>query len=220
MLENSLLKFNGIFELSNIKNERQRMKNIYISFIIGFLSLLFISTIRAQSEPTEYLSVGKKIQFNGENFELKWSSHPSNEYYKQEYLRKDDKLPRYEKMIMVEAVKRNIPVKNIATAKINELENLKKKNPVVSYEKFEKEKNEIILEFVLSDGSRIYEWNIYRYKNENNESGNYLVLYAYSYRNYVSNEKEKIKFLDEIKTIKNDLVKKVGEIELPKVETK
>ena len=120
------------------------MKNIYKLFTIGFLSLLFISTVKAQSEPTEYLSVGKKIEFNGENFELKWSSHPSNEYYKQEYLRKDDKLPKYEKMLMVEAVKGNIPAINVATGKINELESQKRRNPIVNYEKFEnKEKNQL-----------------------------------------------------------------------------
>ncbi|WP_242202532.1 hypothetical protein [Aestuariivivens insulae] len=194
------------------------MKNIYRFFTIGFLSLLFISTVKAQSEPTEYLSVGRKIKFNGEEYELKWSSHPSNEYYKQEYLRENDKLPKYEKMLMVEAVKGDIPAVNVATGKINELENWKKRNPIVSYEKFENGK-EIILEFILSNGS-IYEWNIYRYINEENESGNYLVLYSYSYRNYVSNEKEKNEFLNTIKTTKKDLVKKVGEIELPKVETK
>ncbi len=207
--------------LANIKTKLKRMKNIYRLFIVVFLSLLFISKAKAQSEPIEYLSVGNEIEFNGENFELKWSSHPSNEYFKQEYLRKNDKLPKYEKMLMVEAVKGNIPAINVATGKINELESQKRSNPIVNYEKFEnKEKNEIILEFVLSDGNSIYEWNIYRYKNEKNKSGNYLVLYSYSYRNYISNEKEKIKFFNEIKTLKQDLVKKVGEIELPNVETK
>jgi hypothetical protein len=197
------------------------MKNIYRLFTIGFLGLLFISTTKAQSETTEYLSVGNKIEFNGENFELKWSSHPSNEYYKQEYLRKDDKLPNYEKMLMVEAVKGNIPAKNVVAGKINELENLKKRNPVVNYEKFENtEKNEIILDFIMSDGKSTYEWNIYRYQNQSNESGDYLVLYSYSYRNYISNEKDKRKFLSEIKKMKKDLVKKVGKIDLPNVKTK
>ena len=194
------------------------MKSIKRFFTIAFFSLLFISTANAQSEPTEYLSVGKKIEFNGEDYELKWSSHPSNEYYKQEYLRENDKLPKYEKMLMVEAVKGDIPAINVANGKINELENWKKSNPSVSYEKFENGK-EIILEFVLSSGN-IYEWNIYRYKNEENKSGNYLVLYSYSYRNYISNEKEKDEFLNTIKTKKTDLMKRVSEIELPKVETK
>ena len=196
------------------------MKNIYKLLTLGIFSLLFISTVRSQSETKEYLSVGKKIEFNGETFELKWSSHPSDVYYKQEYLRKDDKLPKYEKMIMVEAVKGDIPAINAATGKINELENWKKNNPIVEYEKFEnKKENEIILEFVMSDGNSVYEWNIYRYKNENNESGKYLILYSYSYRNYITNEDEKNKFLNEIKTLKTDLVDKIGEIELPNVET-
>ena len=121
-------------------------------------------------------------------------------------------------MLVVEAVKGDIPAINVANGKINELENWKKSNPIVSYEKFENGK-EIILEFVLSSGN-IYEWNIYRYKNEENKSGNYLVLYSYSYRNYISNEKEKDEFLNTIKTKKTDLMKRVSEIELPKVETK
>ena len=54
------------------------MKSIKRFFTIAFFSLLFISTANAQSEPTEYLSVGKKIEFNGEDYELKWSSHPSS----------------------------------------------------------------------------------------------------------------------------------------------
>ncbi len=193
------------------------MKNIYKIFTIGFLSVLLISTVKAQSEPTDYLSVGSKIEFNGEEYELKWSSHPSSEYYKQEYLRENDKLPKYEKMLMVEALKGDIPAIKAANGKIDELENWKKSNPIVSYEKFENGK-EIILEFVVSNGNS-YEWNIYKYKNEENKSGNYLVLYSYSYRNYISNEKEKDKFLNTIKTTKTDLVKKVEEIELSSVET-
>lgn len=179
------------------------MKNIYKFFTIGILSLSLISTAAAQSEPKEYLSVGKSIEFNGEKYELKWSSHPATIYYKQEYLRKNDKLPNYNKMLMVEAVKADFSAAHIADEKISELEKWKKINPIVRYEKFE-QGNEVILEFILSSG-KIYEWNIYRFKTENNKSGNYSVLYAYSYRNYVSNEKEKNDFLNEIKANKNTL---------------
>ncbi|WP_434353081.1 hypothetical protein VH441_07740 [Psychrobacter sp. HD31] len=194
------------------------MKNIYIFFAVSFLSVLFITTANANSEPTEYLSIGKEIEFNGEVYELKWSSHPSKEYYKQEYLRKNDSLPEYEKMLMVEAIKGDFPAIYVANGKINELEGWKSINPIVSYEKFEYGK-EIVLEFILSSGN-IYEWNIYRYRNEKNESGNYLVLYAYSYRNYVSNEEEKNTFLNTIVTTKANLVKKVGNIELPNIQAK
>ena len=47
------------------------MKSIKRFFTIAFFSLLFISTANAQSEPTEYLSVGKKIEFNGEDLGFK-----------------------------------------------------------------------------------------------------------------------------------------------------
>ena len=48
------------------------MKNIYKLFTIGFLSLLFISTVKAQSKPTEYLSVGKKVKENKTFEKNKW----------------------------------------------------------------------------------------------------------------------------------------------------
>lgn len=198
------------------------MKNIKRLFTIGFLSLLFISKVNAQSKPTEFLSIEKKIEFNGEEYELYWSSHPSNGYYRQEYLRENDKLPKYEKMLMVEAVKGDTQAIKVATLKIKDLENRKKNDPFVSYEKFVNGK-EIILEFVLKFG-KTFEWNIIRYKNEENESGNYLVLYSYRYRMYGSQylpyENVKNEFLNTVKTSKTYLVKKVREMELSNVKTK
>ena len=194
------------------------MKHIHRILTIVCLSILCISSTIAQSEVTDYLSVGTQIEFNEEDYQLKWSSHPTEVYYKQEYLRADDQLPKYQKMLMVEAVKGDIPAENAANAKINELENWKKRNPIVRYEKTQSG-NDIILEFVVSDGNSIYEWNIYRYRNEKNDSGNYLVLYSYSYRNYGSEKEDETTFLKEIKASKKDLVKMVEAIELPEVNT-
>ncbi len=170
---------------------------------------------------TDYLSVGNTIQFNQEDFYLQWSSHPTNEYYKQEYLRKEDKLPNYEKMIIIEAVKGNISVNQAVKSKMNELENWKKQNPIVNYQKVEnKKKNEVILDFLVSDGKSIYEWNVYRYQKQKNKNKEYLVLYAYSYRNYVSNKDELLKFLADVKHIRVNLVNKISKITLPKVNPK
>lgn len=48
----------------------------------------------------DYLSVGSLLKFENENYNLTWSSHPNETYYKQEYLKTtDNKLESYEKMI-------------------------------------------------------------------------------------------------------------------------
>lgn len=197
------------------------MKKVYQIITIGLLSLLCISASKLNADPIDFLSVGKNIEFNKESFELKWSSHPSDNYYKQEYLRKDDKFPKYKKMIMVEAVEGEISGNQAAEGKIMELENWKKKNPIVKYQKIEnKEKNEVLLDFILTDGKSIYEWNIYRYQNQKSKSGNYLVLYSYSHRGYITNKEEEAKFFNSVKEIKADLINKVNAISLPNVKTK
>ena len=52
-------------------------------------------------------------------------------------------------------------------------------------------------------GNSIYEWNVYRYQEQKNETGNYLVLYSYSYRNYVSEKVGINNFLDFVNKIQN-----------------
>ncbi|MFL0100244.1 hypothetical protein [Tenacibaculum maritimum] len=195
------------------------MKRNHKIIILVFLNLILISATK-EPAPKDFLSVGKKIEFNQEEFELKWSSHPSPEYYKQEYLRKDDKLPQYKKMMMVEAVKATLSVAEVVHGKLFELENRKKEDPVVNYQKFEnKQKGEIMIDFMLSDGQSTYEWNIYRYQNQKNESGNYVVLYAYSYREYASNKETVIQFFEEIKKMRMGLIGKMGNMKIPNVMT-
>jgi len=190
-------------------------------FIIGILAFILTSfTVIRNENIKDYLSIGENLNFNTENYKLKWSSNPSSNYYKQEYLRKDDNLPKYEKMVVIEAIKGKITVKQASNIKINELKNWEKRNPIIKYQKFEnKDKNEIIIDFILSDRKSIYEWNVYRYQEQKNKTGNYMVLYSYSYRNYISQKKDVNKFLDFIKETRIHIINKVGKVEIPKVET-
>jgi len=186
--------------------------------IVGFILTSF--TVLRQENVKDYLSIGNKTAFNAENYNLKWSSNPSPNYYKQEYLRAEDVFPNYQKMLIVEAIKGNLTVAQAAGAKINELENWKKRNPMVKYEKFEnKDQNEVTIDFILSDGKSIYEWNVYRYQEQKNQSGNYLVLYCYSYRNYISEKVTVNNFLDFVTKTRIETINKVGNIEIPKVKT-
>jgi hypothetical protein len=198
----------------------KQQKNIWL---IGFISLILTSfTIINGDDAIDFLSVGKQIEFNGEKYNLEWSSNPSANYYKQEYLRKNDNnLNKYNKMLIIEAIKGDLTVDQAAGAKIKDLENWKKKNPVVNYQKFDNENtNEIMIDFVLSDGAYIYEWNVYRYQQQKNIKDKFMVLYAYSYRDSLNDNNDLKNFFGYVKENRINMVNKVGNIELPKVDTK
>lgn len=196
------------------------MKNKDYLLIAISAFILTSFSVLGQENVKDYLSIGTKIAFDAENYNLKWSSNPSLNYYKQEYLRADDAFPNYQKMLIVETIKGNLTVAQASNAKINELENWKKSNPMVKYEKFEnKDKNEVTIDFIVSDGKSIYEWNVYRYQEQKNQSGNYLVLYCYSYRNYISEKVTVNNFLDFVTKTRTETITKVRNIEIPKVKT-
>jgi len=68
-------------------------------------------------------------------------------------------------MIIIESLIGDLTVEDAAKFKISELELLKKTNPVVNYNIYDNG-NEKIIDFVISDGAYIFEWNLYRYKYE------------------------------------------------------
>jgi len=196
-----------------------RQKNIWL---IGFLGLILTSfTMINGDDAIDFLSIGEQIEFNGEKYNLEWSSNPSTNYYKQEYLRENDNnLNKYNKMMIIEAIKGDLTVDQAAGVKIQDLENLKKKNPVVNYLRFDNEKTkETMIDFVVSDGAYIYEWNVYRYQQQKNKKDKYMVLYAYSYRDSLNDNNDLKKFFEHIKENRKDIINKVGNLKLPKVKT-
>ena len=191
-------------------------------WVVGFVGLTLISFSVIQSDNIiDYLSIGEQIKFDEEKYNLKWSSNPSSNYYKQEYLRKDDNnLNKYHKMMIIEAIKGDLTVEQATGIKIQEIENWKKKNPVVNYLKFDNKKTkETMIDFVLSDGAFIYEWNVYRYLQQKNKNDKYVVLYAYSYRDSLNDNNDLKVFFKHIKENRTTIINKVGSLVLPKVNT-
>ncbi|WP_418263351.1 hypothetical protein [Flavobacterium faecale] len=192
---------------------------------IALLSLVFCSlTLLSFQIDTiiDYLSTGSVLQFENKNYQLAWSSHPNDTYYKQEYLRaSDNKFETYQKMLMVEAIKSEISIEQVSNMKLNELNNLKKTNPMVQF-KVEKSlnKDEKVISFMLSGGKNILEWNMYRYQQQQNDKGTYLVLYAYSYRNYFNTKEDILKFLEYVQTNNSKMTDLINGIRIPKIQVK
>ena len=136
-----------------------------------------------------YLNTPKLIKLNGTDFTLSWSSHPSENYYKQEYVPSDNVVEKYKEMIAVELVVGDLTAKDAVNQKIQEIEARKATDRVSNYAlKEDTETKELILDFMMSEGageSTILEWNVYRYKNYEDAGGNKgISLFSLSKRGY------------------------------------
>lgn len=191
--------------------------------IFSFLAISALSLVSFQIDTIiDFLSTGSILKFENESYQLAWSSHPNDTYYKQEYLREsDNKFENYQKMLIVEAIKSDISLEQASTMKINELNTMKKTNPLVQY-KIEKAVNEgeIVISFMLSGGKNILEWNMYRYQQQKIDKDAYLVLYAYSYRNYFSTKEDIVTFLDYVKTNNANITALINTVAVPKIQVK
>lgn len=148
------------------------------------------STTQQTTKVENFLNVPEFINFSGTDFHLSWSSHPSDNYYKEEFLPKDTDPEEYKQMIMVELALGNITTKDALSQKIRELEARKPGDKIVKYQVLEnKNTNEVLLDFMVSEGQGeaniMVEWNAYRYSNYSDQTGRKGVnLFALSKRGY------------------------------------
>ncbi len=138
----------------------------------------------------DHLSVPGPIAFGGESYQLSWTSHPTPDYYLQEYLAPGQTSERFQRMVLINAFYGDIDAKAAAAAKINDLNKRKATDPLVNFAVIQNPKTgEIILDFIISsedaDGGTIVEWNAYRYaslKGQGAKAG--VLLFGISRRAY------------------------------------
>ena len=196
-----------------------------IKIISTLLFTLFISTtiFGQEAKPTNYLGNENTITFDKIAYNLTWTSHPTDNYYKHEYLQQGDTIEKFNKLIIVEALTGKIKLNDVVSAKVAELKKMKETNPVVNYEIFEKD-GEVMLDFLVSantpDGKylSIVERNVYRYKSIKEKNGQKCVLlFAVSERAYGDDID---KFFPKLKEHRFDLINLVGQFELPEIAIK
>ena len=184
--------------------------------------LLFLSIVVNSQNVENYLETEKTIKFDNQNYDLVWSSHPNEVYYKQEYLTKEQTDEKFKSMVTIDFLKGEFKVKDLVNQKIQELEKAKKSNPIVNFTVLEKD-GETIIDFLMSvsskDGKKllIVERNIYRYTNIETDNTKGLLLFSVSKRAY---ENEIGQFFENLKKDKNSLIIKVGNFKIPKVNPK
>ena len=168
------------------------------------------------------MSVPGPIKFDNVEYNLTWSSHPSSNYFKQEYIAKSDSVQKFRKMLMLDFVEGSFKAKDVIALKISELDKLKKSNPAISYEVIEnKGTGEYMLDFLLSENTpdgrylNIVERNVYRYKKIKDKNGHVgVLLFGVSVRSYGD---DIIGFLTALKINRDDLINAVGQFDIPEI---
>jgi len=194
------------------------LKNKITTVLLGFL--LTTVAFGQTTKPTEYLGVAGQISFDKTSYNLAWTSHPTDNYYKQEYLAKGDTIEKFKKLILLEIITGKTKLKDVVATKIAELKKMKASNPVVNYETFEKD-GEVMLDFLVSENTpdgkylSIVERNVYRYKSvvdKNGQKG--VLLFGVSERAYGDDID---KFFPNLKAHRFDLINLVGAFDLPEI---
>ncbi|MEP7166261.1 MAG: hypothetical protein ABI741_16280 [Ferruginibacter sp.] len=195
-----------------------RSKLFFVGAIL-FACIFFSFNVKDNKQKVkDYFTVPGPVDFNKTMYSLSWSSHPNNDYYKQEYLPANERSETFNKMIMIEALVSSMTPKEAAMAKIKELDQRKKIDPVTNYQFIENPATgEYVVDFVISSND-IVEWNAYRYINlKNKSSENGLMLFAYSKRSYGA---ASTNFLKSLKTERVKDINAVATYKIPGIKLK
>jgi len=189
-----------------------------VSIFAGTLITTF--TLGQTTKPKDYLGNNGVIIFDKTTYNLVWTSHPSDHYYKQEYLAFGDTIEKYKKLILLEVMTGKLKVSDVVAAKVADLKKIKASNPIVNFETFEKD-GEIMLDFIMSENTpdgkfvSILERNIYLYKSIKDKNGQKGVLLFGLSNRYYGNEIDD--FFSTFKAKRFDLINLVGAFIIPEI---
>jgi len=176
-----------------------------------------VMAVLPSTAQSDMLGVPGPISFEGENYALAWTSKPSGNYVKQEYLPEGQRVETYEDMILVEAVIGNMTPMEAAAAKVQSLEARRGRDPVLNYDLLQNDATgEVLLDFLVSDlesSPIIVEWNAYRYQPL--PGGDGVVLMGISRRGY--DEAGGTSFMQVLGAMRSEAIKALTAMSFPEV---
>lgn len=193
---------------------------IYCAGLIAAGIMLGQTRVARSETVAKRLSLQETIAFNGESYRLSWSSHPTSDYYKQEYLPSGQTSERFQRMVLIEATLRGVKVDDAVGAQVSMLNKRKSTDPTVNFAILKNAKTgEVILDFVLSaqdrKGEDIVEWNAYRYASLKGKSGTSgVLLFGISRRAY---DGDTTNFLRALKSERPAVINALAAYQLPAV---
>ncbi len=213
ILKQTILSLSSILILSCTNSQTTNDKKDTVSSVIQD------QPDQEHAQVKNYLTTSNSFNFNGKTYSLAWSAHPSDTYYKQEYLTANENVKKYNEMVILEVVVGDISAKDASSSKAKELEARKAIDPVANYEIIENKKTgEYMLDFVLSEGA-ITEWNVYRYQMQKLSGGQKcLVLTTFSKRAYEGSTPSTKDFLTNLSADRKVLIDAMSKTAVPKIE--
>lgn len=158
---------------------------------LGALCISFsVLTGSAAAQVKDHLNIPGPIAFDGQSYDLAWSSRPSARYIKHEYVPKGQDVTHFHDMLLVEFLQGDLKVADVVQTQMQKLNARKGRDPLVRMAVIKNDATgDMLLDFLMSDtdknGELIVEWNAYRYARmtmANGETG--IGLFGISRRAY------------------------------------
>lgn len=187
--------------------------------VAALLAIVMIAA-PAAAEVTDFLGVPGPIAFDGKSYQLVWTSQPSQNYTKQEYVPAGQRVESYDQMLLVELATGGVTVGKAVGAQVDMLKKRKASDPLVNFEVLQNNATkEVLLDFILSGkdskGEAIVEWNAYRYAPYSDASGKSgVLLFAISQRAY--GDENATAFLRGLKQLRPGQRAALAKADLPK----
>ena len=198
------------------------MKRLFSS-CCSMLLLVLVCNAQSSTGVVDHLNI-RTISFEKKLYKLDWSSHPSVQLYKQEYLPAGEITGKYKSMILLDVIVTGKTARETAAEKIMEIKQQQAVNPLVNYQVYDnKSSNEYMIDFVLTasspDGNSVIiaERNVYRYKSFTDAAGKKaILLFGVSNRAYGNSTSV---FLASLKSTRSQLVNQVAKQEIPVIKS-
>lgn len=179
---------------------------------------LVVLTGSAAAQVKDHLNIPGPIAFDGQSFDLAWSSRPSASYIKHEYVPKGQTVTRFHDMLLVEFLQGDRKVADVVQTQMQKLNARKDRDPLVRMAVIKNDATgEILLDFLMSDNSNgeiIVEWNAYRYARITNARGETGIgLFGISRRAYGDDNAKA--FLGALKTRRPAQIDQLAKAPLP-----
>lgn len=188
--------------------------------VLSAVAAIVVLAAPASAEVLDYLGVPGPIEFGGEAYELAWTSKPSANYVKQEYLPARQKPETFSQMLLIERVMGNLKVMDAVRSQVDMLQKRKATDPLVNMSVLKHDATgEVLLDFIVSakndKGEYVVEWNAYRYTLYRDPSGKSgVLLFGVSRRAY-GNDNAKT-FMAGLKQLRPAQIKALTGAPLPK----
>jgi len=163
----------------------------FVITLSPFMFVLFAGfSSLTKSDVVNYLNTRDTLVFNNVAYKLVWSSHPTDNYYKQEYIPASENVEKYNSMLFIDFLITPDSAVNLVRQKIAEVKGRQNVDHFANFQVMENETlHEYLLDFVMSNINNgtfdTMEWNAYRYTAYTDKQGHRgILLFAYSKRSY------------------------------------